>query len=296
MVRWGALLLVLLLAGCSQSPPDDSAAQEASRIEQADEAAAKVAVEATETTGVIRGVVVDQAIRPVADVLVAIEGTGLNQTTPGTGVFGFEGLEAGTYYLTATRLRYESVRLGVVVEAAKKDPEPVRVVMAALPGTEPFIESFKATLFVAFSAPLFGSLAPSDAGLEGDDRATFSIQPNATVIQMETSWDATTPTGEHIRMYASATDAGTPMEIKSIEGGSPLALRVNGTADGDIADGFYFGVGSLARGFTSTEAPDPNGYLVLNQEFEAFAHAFHNFLPRDDWLFVRDGEHPLPPP
>lgn len=295
MVRLSLLLVaVLVLAGCTQTPASEP--QPTSDIRKADEAASQVPVKATPTTGVIRGVVVDAAIRPVSGVAIVLEGTSKMQTTGEQGTFGFDDLPAGTHFLSATRPKYESMRLGVVVEAGVQNPEPVRIVMLAIPGLEPFIEAFQASLFVAFSAPAFGSLSPSDAGLEGDDRATFVMAPNATVIQAEVTWEPTTPTGAHIRMYASATEQGSPMEIKSMSGGSPLFLLLNGTADGDIADGFYFGVGSLSRALTSTAPPDPEGYLVVNQEFQGFAHAFHNFMPDEGWLFVRDGPHPIPPP
>lgn len=287
-------LLALGLAGCTNAP--ESPPPAASPVAQADEAAKQVEVAATDTTGIIRGVVVDEAIRPLAGVEVAVEGTGRNQTTSAAGAFGFEGLAGGTYFLTAHRPRFEAVRIGIIVEAGKKDPEPVRVVMAAIPGTEPFIEAFNAKIFIALSVPMVGTLGGDDLGTGDPDRLIFNVQPNATVIQMETKWEATLPTSQQLRMYGSASEQGSPIAIHSASGASPLVIRVNGTEEGDVADGFYFGVGSLSRGITSTEPPNPNGYLVFNQQVDGFAHAFHNFMPDEGWVFVRDGPHALPPP
>src|SRR5687767_10257567 len=61
-------------------------------------------LEATATTGVIRGIVVDEAIRPVAGAEVGTtlpDGAGARNTTSADdGAFGFDGLPPGTYFLT----------------------------------------------------------------------------------------------------------------------------------------------------------------------------------------------------
>lgn len=299
MGRGAIILLALFLAGCSDpadpaGPAAPSGEDQSARIEQADQAAQDVDVEATATTGLIRGVVVDDAIRPLAGVAVSVDGTDLVQTTGADGGFGFDGLDAGTYFLLTSRERYESMRIGVVVEAGRDDPDAVRVVMLALPGTEPFIESFSGTMFIALSITFVGGVGGQEIG-EDPDRLIFSMQPNASVVQMEAEWSPTSPTGEHLRMYGSVSEDGSPLHIRATTGSSPLWLRNNGTVDNDVGNGFYFGVQALARSPTSGQAPDPEGTLVVNQQVNGFAHAFHNFLPRDDWLFVRDGEHPVPP-
>ena len=33
---------------------------------------------------------------------------------------------------------------------------------------------------------------------------------------------------------------------------------------------------------------------VVNQAVEIYVHVFYNFVPREDWQFGRDGDHPLP--
>src|SRR5687767_9017090 len=56
-------------------------------------------LKATETTGLIRGLVVDEAIRPVAGADVGTtlpDGSARNTTSAADGAFGFDGLPPGT--------------------------------------------------------------------------------------------------------------------------------------------------------------------------------------------------------
>lgn len=286
----GIVFLLATLAGCM----DEGATPRQEALQEAKQAATAVDVKATPTTGIIRGVVVDEAIRPIAGAELMLEPGAFQTTSNAAGGFGFEGLEAGAYHLTTSAPNHATTRMGVVVEVGNPAPDSIVVVLTYIQPSTPYAVAFDANLFIAVSFPLFGSLSPSDLGLAGDDRATFTIDPNATVIQMEVQWSASVPTAEQARMYGSASRDGSPLEIKSASGPSPLWVRVNGTSESDVADGFYMGVGSLSRALTSTEAPEPTGYLVVNQQYQAYAHAFYNMQPPEGWLFVRDGNPPMP--
>src|ERR1041385_1220277 len=75
-------------------------------------------VAATATTGVIRGIVVDLAIHPVAGVALSLNvgDRTLRTNSSATGAFGFQGLPAGTYFIEAHRRGYATSRTGVDVE------------------------------------------------------------------------------------------------------------------------------------------------------------------------------------
>src|ERR1041385_8203063 len=97
----GALLLAsVAFAGCAGSARSPSG-----------DPLQDVHVAATATTGVIRGIVVDIAIHPVAGART------LRTNSSATGAFGFQGLPAGTYFIEAHRRGYATSRTGVDVEA-----------------------------------------------------------------------------------------------------------------------------------------------------------------------------------
>src|SRR5688572_24479115 len=94
-------LLAPLLAGCSGG---------------GDEPAGPDEVQATPTTGILRGVVVDAAIRPMAGVKVSVpvpDGSVRNSTTVDDGAFAFAGLEPGAYVVRAQKLGYLDASVSV---------------------------------------------------------------------------------------------------------------------------------------------------------------------------------------
>jgi hypothetical protein len=116
--RWLALAFAVLLAGCAGDPP----ASEGKAVD-AENGAQDVAdqgfqeVETSVATGGITGVVVDEAIRPLADVNVTLVQASLHATTDAEGLFAFEGLEPGAYSLAVEASDYVAVMQTVTVEA-----------------------------------------------------------------------------------------------------------------------------------------------------------------------------------
>src|SRR5689334_7265977 len=78
---------------------------------------ADLGVAPTSTTGIILGVVVDSAIRPIKGAAVDVSGLGVQQnaTTDDGGRFAVGGLPAGTYLLKATHVLFGSVQTNVEV-------------------------------------------------------------------------------------------------------------------------------------------------------------------------------------
>src|SRR5688572_410097 len=98
MLRPGLALSVclVLLAGCAaNSGGEPGPASTAGDFSDLD-------VDATETTGVLLGVVVDETIRPIAGASVVLQGGPAGDkkaTTDQEGRFAFDDLEPGTYFL-----------------------------------------------------------------------------------------------------------------------------------------------------------------------------------------------------
>lgn len=296
MRRVLVVILALLASGLAGCADDAPRSEPPSVLEEADQAAAEVDVVATPTTGVIRGVVVDEAIRPIAGVLIEVEGMGLNQTTNDQGAFGFDGLQAGVYFLTATHLDYSSGRHSVQVEAGIDDPEPLRILVTAIPRETPFIEAIEIQLFIsgAVNAPGLGAYNNGATNALGMGTWSFlnAVTPNGTVAQFEYDWEKTSDfaiNGQgHATTYARPRDAREAVDDQTISGPSPIVLRLNASSPdlGTVTD-----VAGDLRAAPS--AGTPVGAMV-NQQADCFIHIFHNFVPRDDWQFGRDGEHPIP--
>src|SRR5687767_7887744 len=100
-------LLSLALAGCSGDAGDPSG-------EGVPEGAFDgVDAEATAQTGVIRGIVIDEAITPLADAAVTIPVPGqkpLSATTTESGAFAFGGLAPGTYFVKVSKPGYQEAQ------------------------------------------------------------------------------------------------------------------------------------------------------------------------------------------
>lgn len=119
------------LAGCaSKAPPapDTSTAPTLSGV--------------TATTGGIRGLVVDQAVRPLAGAHVTLAG-GANKTTGADGLFNFTNLQPGDYFVQVVKPGYKSVQASATVKAGVVDPPVVKVLLEALSSAQPYLDFFK---------------------------------------------------------------------------------------------------------------------------------------------------------
>ena len=288
--RWSVLVAVVcVLSGCAAEAPD---AQPAT-LKQAEEAAQNLAVEATATTGVIRGFVVDEALVPLEGALVTLAG-GQNATTTPEGAFGFDGLEAGTYFLQAELEGYVSVQQSVDVVAGVDAPEAVRMLLGRVAQQAPFIEMLSAKIhltgavWVTIPGQFSGGVSVGNLIGEGNYVFGVEITPGGTVAQTELVWEATQALGEIGAGCGGTYDDGEAVQTACFEGTSPIVARANATAENLTADSLSYSF--WARPFS----PAPVG-AQLDQSIDVFITVFHNFLPRDDWTFTGDGEHPVPP-
>ena len=124
-----ATVVALLLAGCAEGgqPVDD------------DEEFDDLQFEATDTTGVIRGVVIDDTITPIVGAKVAVTGQDLETESDDQGRFGFEDLEAGTYFLEISKPGFGKVQQSTDVQAGVAAPPVLKILMQKIPGSDPFV-------------------------------------------------------------------------------------------------------------------------------------------------------------
>ena len=274
----------VLLAGCS-----DGGGGSGATVNELEQAAQEIDVEATATTGIIRGFVVDAAITPLGNVTVAL--TSLNRTTStnDNGGFGFEGLEPGTHFLLASHPGYTAVQQSVEVVAGDQDPKPVRILLTAVPSDDPYVVATQHTVFIQSSTAAAGTSLTVGVQAGPIQNSLFSFTddagPNATVAQAELHWEPSLHTASSLQLdfdsYIGDEEVASVRQL----GVEPLVARVNAT-NGDLAADRVHGT------MTADRTPPVN--VFVNQAIEIYVHVFYNFLPREDWQFGRDGEYPVP--
>ncbi|MGB1586697.1 MAG: carboxypeptidase-like regulatory domain-containing protein [Thermoplasmatota archaeon] len=286
-----AVACVLLLAGCADegTVPDEEFVFEEE-------------LEATDSTGIIRGVVVDTAIIPIEGVTISING-GPSATTNADGAFGFEGLDPGTYFFDVTKPGYTTVQQSTEVVAGDSQPPIVRIQM--LPDAsfiDPFTELLQYNGFyqcgtsavVVCAAP--GIIAgwagqPDPIGIDSST-PTFYWESLPDFIQTEMIWKSTQTlsTALYYEMEALDTACEGDTFLANARGDSPIRTRVNETVllDSTIGGdcGIYYsvfsGTGDVPAGFS------------IEQKFTWYITSFYGFEADEEWWFVEDGAHPLP--
>jgi hypothetical protein len=316
-MRGLSLLLVAawLLAGCSSSGGGDSVVTETGTIDFAG-----VDVEVSSTTGAIRGVVVDEAIRPIAEAEVAVTSGGMNKTaaTDAAGRFAFSDLKPGTYFIRAQHLLYDSVQVSVEVQAGV-EPAITKVQMKAKFDQKPFHHQFKFQGFIAcgyqavvVTAPCVtdyttiacagGCVPPAHdtlTGIQGDHRAiNTTVEAQWQTMVLEMTWEPNGQgTSDEMGMLLSYYGRTASEWFGNTEGARPLLLR--------------FEVGEKHPSSQGTERPmvEPEGaqdLMILasvkgendvgvnvNQDFTIVQTNFYNAKPPEDWSFVRGDPMPF---
>lgn len=232
------LLLVvpsLALAGCSEDPADTDSGGPGVPA-NFDEFELK----ASETTGILRGVVIDEAIRPLGDVLVNVVkpgGGNLTMETEDDGLFGFDGLDPGTYFITAAKDGFVAVQASGEVVAGDADPDPIKIMLLRDPANAPYIQQEHLDGFVTCSIrPMF--IAAQCPGAGGNIvNENYEMPRKPSWIQSEMTWDSTQATGDELSLVINCLPDRDPAErcqegqmtIVRDEGFSPRMVTINET-------------------------------------------------------------------
>ena len=295
------MLLLVAFAGCSEAPAD----ADEDFSEELDER-----LEATDTTGVIRGIVLDPTVNPVADVTVSVVNSDRTTQTDAQGLFGFDALEPGTYFLEVSKSGFNQVQASVDVAADVDRPPLVKIQITADELQQPYhaIVQWDGFLGCSVRLPDRGQSCPAATTLypEHDFLVDIALDMTPTWVTSEMSWESTQSLGGEMSFNLRRPDTNT--DTKDIEGRSPLAITLNETEiapDGDERGGFGPDVDLRVIVFTAhlqeTEPPClPTGAcywgigLQLDQSFSTFTTVFYNYAPPEDWRFLETGQVPKP--
>lgn len=302
-------LVSILLAGCAGDAGTQSSDDE--DIDFGD-------VEATETTGIIRGLVVDEAIRPLVGAVVSIAQPNRTATSGLDGQFAFAGLDPGTYFLTVALANYSTTQSQAVVVAGDDEPPITKVFLQRLATTDPYVDAINYAGYLTFGAAVgatsvgttvFGPLADAI-----NDRSIWYVQFTTLPMwaQGELVWDQTQAAGG--QQIWEMTDTSNRHYGYRETGSSPALAywnttvlnepdRVNSTLDPERGIAYRMFGGphpSLKPGDTCPSLPvvgNPCYFgfgLTVQQKFEVYIHNFYNFVPAEGWRFTSDGPPVVP--
>lgn len=233
------VLVVLLalaasgLAGCAEAPNEE----------------APGATQAPTGVGSLQGVVVDDAVRPLADANVTAMGpSGERQAVTDTqGRFLFEGLAPGVYIVQASKPFYIAHQQAVtVVEGV--EPEVTRFLLTFEASQVPYANLYKFDGFYECGSHPYHLCANINIatwivvcaqtnvciGNVTQDSSLFfqTVEPGLDFLQGELVWTPTTPTGETLALLIGGGNeeelkAGMAPAYNASYGPSPLMLRIS---------------------------------------------------------------------
>lgn len=309
-----ALFVVSVLAGCSGggtgAPPAETSF---------DDLGGSVSA----TTGLIRGVVVDERILPVADATVDLSGAAdaPNQTTDDQGRFLFSGLQPGTYFLAVSSPLHKAQQTSVDVEAGVAEPKVVRVLVERLFKQDPFSVQVVREGFFQCSQAGAGLYASSNCvydpyrwafGPEGSP-----TQPVDNVTQQNREWHSDVGPGWQALVFEmewTPTSQGTSANMGIVvstykperdgahhfaqfTGGTPMRGQIDvgvqheSAADVEPTTIPPEGMTDMSY-FVSVARDGATPGLAVNQQFKLYLTMFHYGKPPEGWSIV-NGD-PLP--
>lgn len=286
--------LALLLAGCSQAGESG----QASGVTDGSGATIDASLQATATTGVIRCIVVDDAINPLQGAMVLIAGN-VSHTGP-DGRCGRDGLPAGTTIVTASKVGHHAVQVPVEVVAAIDDPDLVRIVLAVDPATTPYTQEWKHDVHLACSTTW--SSACGHPALQGgtadSSTVTMALDGRPLRIAVEAVWTSSQPLGDALMVVIGSGEPTSSNAADSRRGPSPVDLQITGMEATEMQlpqNGLFVRI-FAAESVGGPVCVPPPAYMCVNgvgaaiqQDVELFVHAFHHWLPDTAWRFSVDG-------
>lgn len=305
-------LLCLALAGCSDGGSGGPDAD-----------FSDLDVDVSDTTGAIRGLVVDESIRPVEGAAVRLTGLAERSTeSDALGRFVFSGLVPGTYFLTVASPIHKEVQSSAEVVAGVVEPPLVRVQLERLFQQDPY------SIQVVHDG--FFECSQAGAGLYSSSNCIYDpyrwalgppspLQPVDNVTQQEREWHSDVNAGWQqlvFEMTWEPTSQGTSTAMGMVvstfkperdgghwfaefEGAAPLRGQLDVGDDHGSASGLEpsrvpeEGMPSMSY-FVSVRPPAdatcvvlcaPPG-LAVNQQFTVYLTMFHFGVPPADWSIV----------
>jgi hypothetical protein len=231
------ILAAVALAGCAEDDAGPTGAAQAERV--------------------LRGVVVDAAIRPLAGASIEAQGNGqtLNATTDQDGLFLVAGVQPGVYILTVSKPFYDTRQVSATVPE-NGEPALVKVDLSLTSGLVPFSNVASWEGFLECSATignwcgianLYPCIVQSQVGqpcsrVSNDQSFNFQqefftdLNRAPDWLQFESYWESTQSVSSNMAIRFAATNQSEwnrfsfgPV-LASPHGPSPLIAFANGTA------------------------------------------------------------------
>ena len=279
------VLLAAALAGCADAPAPAPADQDFSGHD----------LRATDTTGVLRGVVVDASITPVPGATVRVQGLDATAATGADGTFGFSGLEPGTHFLTVSRPGWTEVQQSATVRAGVAEPPVLRVLLEPVPGLLPRFEVQQQSGFLACGAATLLTVHAvcNDLSLNDDTSyLRFGLSGTPDWFQTELVWDSTQPLGSNLYQINYVTDADGGFTGDRIGEGIGESPMVHGSGR-EQTEAVGLGANGVTVGVFSGGPVLETG-IALDQAFDVYVVAFYNLVPDEGYVFVTDGTPAVP--
>lgn len=308
------LSLAFALAGCTEGGGETNSG--------GDPGADAPSVEATSTTGGIRGVVVDDRITPIEGALIEVTGTTKNVTTKADGLFSISGLEAGTYFIQASHPLFASTQQSVDVVAGDENPESKRILLTRTVFAEPYMQTLQYDGFIVCSVnlvvllseecgegvgvpdeecvPITGPCAPipppggSRVGGQSNNNVQFdfTIGAGAQTVIVEKVWEFTSEAGKALYSPISTEWSCLPScsgnGITSMDGESPLYASFDNATileEEIIPDTTVISVFTWA-------SPSYTG-AVANQRYTDYVSVFYYVPAPEGWSLVAGDADPF---
>lgn len=296
------ILLLAALAGCADGPTEPELDQ--------DEA----------PPGVLRGVVLDPSIQPLAGAHVLVMPGAFENTTDAAGRFEFAGLDPGTYTLRVSRAGFLNETL---VAGVREGPNPV--VKVILPVDSDAVAYYSEYHFRGFvecavypinwcaQVNIATGIVLCQYGLcLGNVTADRSLALHwldgiPDFLQTEMIWESTQAFGdEFFYVVGGATKeelaSGFAPAFNRTRGPSALMMTLSGELLAEERIGAERALLTQVHPNPHTKIPggcvvyNPCGFsLHLLQDYEVFTHTFHGYQPPAGWRFSEAGSPPGPP-
>lgn len=277
------LLLAALMAGCAD--PNDSGSTDDSQFEDAE---AFDDVEVTDTTGAIRGVVVNEAVVPLQGALVQIA-NGPNRTTDKDGAFVFNNLEPGEYFLEANLTGYKTIQSSATVVAGDREPPITKIVLLMDASAQPYATVQQWTGFLQCGVWAF-VVTTNPCAFTGSDNVhgfPFDAGRVPTYAQGEAIWDGTQPLGNWLDFSINDPN-GVASSCYGVNSLSPALLAINETqvksCYGDEPTELVY---KIFPGASEDTPPVPT--ILTNQQYDIYVQYFYGFVPGEGYSLAEEG-------
>ena len=275
-------LFVVFLAGCSDEPANQPLDDDEAKFDD---------LRVSDSTGAIRGLILDPSIVPVPGADIELVGADHFATSNEEGAFSFDDLDPGTYFLKVTKLGYKEAQQSVEVVAGDDRPPIAKVRIVPAPETLPMALTQNWDGYLACGFGLPGASLNPCANAGSDNLHNFTVEEVPAYVQVELVWKGTNVFGDTMSIGILDPN-GLSSNFVGADCASPCVFRANGTVMQEHL-GMDF-TEYTVRVFPGSGADGMGASVVLEQGFSIYATEFHRFEPDADWRFVEDGPYPIP--